>query len=397
MPSSDSPQPISRRSWLLSSSALLLSGRIVRSDDSPAKPAASATPTASSNPSVRVVGTSDKQQPLDLVGEVLTTAQDGGILLRTPANRLWTLTPEQIKSRKPHADTFKLFTADELKQELQREFPAPFRVIERGDFLFCSDLHGKFLDRCSDLFLRLHKAFEAHWKKLKFPLIEPEQKLAVLVFGNRDDYRKYATHEFNPMIAQTSGYFSVMMNRIVLYDVTAGQGSATPLDRVAEQIATIMHEATHQLAFNRGLQRRLADNPLWLSEGLAMYFETPDLNSRTGWKNVGALNAPRARDLFREFEEHPNLSLATFLGSDAVFHEPRRETGAYALAWGLFFFLMKQKPEQMVKYLTTISNKPPLVWDTPAERIQDFEDAFGPLAEVSPETGKFFQRLGRKL
>ena len=34
-------------------------------------------------------------------------------------------------------------------------------------------------------------------------------------------------------------------------------------------VATIIHEATHQLAYNSGMQRRYADNPMWVSEGLA--------------------------------------------------------------------------------------------------------------------------------
>ena len=47
---------------------------------------------------------------------------------------------------------------------------------------------------------------------------------------------------------------------------------------------TVIHEATHQIAFNCGLHTRYADNPLWLTEGMALYFETPDLRSRSGWR-----------------------------------------------------------------------------------------------------------------
>src|SRR5439155_20506161 len=54
------------------------------------------------------------------------------------------------------------------------------------------------------------------------------------------------------------------------------QPSAEPL------VATIVHEATHQIAFNCGLQTRYADIPLWLCEGMAVYFEAPDLARRSG-------------------------------------------------------------------------------------------------------------------
>ena len=45
-------------------------------------------------------------------------------------------------------------------------------------------------------------------------------------------------------------------------------------------MATIVHEATHQIAFNCGMQQRYADIPLWLCEGMAVYFEAPDLASK---------------------------------------------------------------------------------------------------------------------
>lgn len=391
MPDSDSVSPLTRRDWLLAGSSLLLSAhpRCWAQDTLPEK--------KTEQPALHIVGVSEKQQPVDIECELVTEAQDGGLLVRSRDNRLWTMTPRQITSREPASESFRLYTPEELKRQLQHEFPPPFRVVEKGKYLFCTDVNSRFLDRCTDLFLRLRKAFTTHCEKLKLPIVEPPQGLPVVIFAEMQDYRSYATREFDALIAQTTGYYSVMHNRIVLYDITAGAKEAVPLDRLAEQVATIVHEATHQLAFNCGVQQRLADNPLWLTEGLAMYFETPDLESRSGWKNVGAFNTPRARDLFREFEEHPNLSLATFIASDAVFHEPRREAGAYGLAWGLFYFLMKQKPAAMVQFLTGVSRKPVLVWDTPEQRVKEFEAAFGDVGEVSRQSAKFFERLGRKL
>ena len=61
----------------------------------------------------------------------------------------------------------------------------------------------------------------------------------------------------------------------------------------AFNMATIVHEATHQIAFNSGLHVRFADNPLWLTEGMAMYFEGPDPDGGYDWKAIGELNRPR--------------------------------------------------------------------------------------------------------
>src|SRR5207253_9543744 len=88
------------------------------------------------------------------------------------------------------------------------------------------------------------------------------------------------------------------------------------LSAVPYNIATVIHEATHQIAFNSGMHTRYADNPLWLAEGMAMYFETPDLSSKSGWKTAGAVNDLRLGQ-FQEFaaQRRARDSLATLISS----------------------------------------------------------------------------------
>jgi len=42
----------------------------------------------------------------------------------------------------------------------------------------------------------------------------------------------------------------------------------------------------------------------------------------------------------------------------------------------LNYYLMQQRPKQYVAYLKRLAAKPPLVWDTPEERLADFRAAF---------------------
>ena len=78
-------------------------------------------------------------------------------------------------------------------------------------------------------------------------------------------------------------------------------------------VSTIVHEATHQIAFNCGLHTRLSDCPRWLSEGIAMYlFETPDLSSPKGWKSIGCVNQLR----LEQFAKY--LPMRPAAGRDAV-------------------------------------------------------------------------------
>ena len=100
------------------------------------------------------------------------------------------------------------------------------------------------------------------------------------------------------------GYYNQLTNRITTYDITGSDSTDTTASqsshsvgvkilqnpRASSLIATLVHEATHQLAFNAGLHVRLSPTPVWLSEGIATYFETPDLTNSRGWRSIGAIN-----------------------------------------------------------------------------------------------------------
>jgi hypothetical protein len=142
-------------------------------------------------------------------------------------------------------------------------------------------------------------------------------------------------------------------------------------------VATIVHEATHQIAFNTGLQTRFADIPLWLSEGLAVYFETPDLQSAKGWRGIGAVNASRLAK-FREYRQtRPAGSLRTLIADDKRLRDARAALDAYAEAWALNYYLLQTHPREYLAYLQTLSAKQPLMWDDPETRLREFQNAFG--------------------
>jgi hypothetical protein len=184
---------------------------------------------------------------------------------------------------------------------------------------------------------------------------------------------------------------------MVMYDLTAGaQGDIAGILAAAPfNIATVIHEATHQIAFNSGMHTRYADNPLWLVEGMAMYFETPDLTSKSGWKTAGAVNDLRLGQ-FEEFaagRRKPD-SLATLVSSDGRFTDADQMADAYAEAWALSHFLIRAKKEAYVKYLTTLAAKPRLVWNTPEERLKEFRAAFGDdLGQLNNEMLRHLKKL----
>ena len=121
-----------------------------------------------------------------------------------------------------------------------------------------------------------------------------------VVFNDRRSYIAFAQAEVGEAAQSIIGYFSLTTNRMTMYDLTGVEaldhgrkrGTQAEINQVLSQpdaertVATIVHEATHQIAFNCGLHTRLSDCPHWFSEGIAIYFEAPDLSSPRGWRNV---------------------------------------------------------------------------------------------------------------
>ena len=138
-------------------------------------------------------------------------------------------------------------------------------------------------------------------------------------------------------------------------------------------VATIVHEATHQIAFNCGLHTRYSDCPMWFSEGIAVYFETPDLHSPKGWSGIGAVNRPRLAQFQQYLRSRPHDSLRTLISNDKRFRDPKQALDAYAEAWALTYFLLQQHRKQYVEYLRMLSAKKPLLEDGPEKRLAQFQ------------------------
>ena len=142
-------------------------------------------------------------------------------------------------------------------------------------------------------------------------------------------------------------------------------------------VATIVHEATHQLAYNSGLQTRYADNPMWVSEGIAVYFETPDLRSSKGWRNIGSVNQLHMSRFLDSLGTRPPDALKTLLTEDSRFRDPETSSDAYAGAWALNYFLLKARRKEYVNYLQDVGQREPLAELTAEQRLERFKRAFG--------------------
>lgn len=342
-------------------------------------------------------------------GQVLVTAEDGGIMVMAPNGTLWTVEPKDLVAQKKDSEPFHPLSRDELSSELLSELPAGFEIHATHHYLICHDTSREYAAWCGALFERLYMAFTNFWTRKGFKLHEPEFPLVAIVFGNRESYAQYAHPELGKMAESIVGYYSLRSNRVMMYDLTgidslraAGdrRGTAAQINRVlarpeAEQVvATIIHEATHQIAFNSGLQTRLADIPLWVSEGIAVYFETPDLQSAKGWRTIGAVNGSRLAVFRKYLAQRPNTSLKSLISDDKRFRDATSALDAYAEAWALNYYLLQKHPRQYVAYLQMLSEKKQLIWDDPETRLKEFQAAFGDnLGELDADFVRQTQKL----
>ncbi|MDP6466896.1 MAG: DUF1570 domain-containing protein [Pirellulaceae bacterium] len=329
-------------------------------------------------------------RPIHISGKVLVEAQDGGLLLMDSSRVLWAVTPDEITRHDKDQQEFKLLDKEGMSEQLQKELIGRFRVHKTAHYVICYNTSAAYAGWCGALFERLYRAFGTYWKNRGFELDEPKWPLVALVFDDRQSYAQYAKSELGDATSSIIGYFSLRSNRVTMYDLTGvdriGPGrtsSAAQINRILSRpeaertVATIIHEATHQLAFNRGLQTRYADIPLWVSEGLAIYFETPDLRSSKGWRNIGGVNRVRLNEFRRYQQSRPQNSLVTLISDDQRFRSVRTAPDAYCEAWALNYFLIRKHPKEYLKYTKLMAEKKRLLYDSPEERRQQFQEAFG--------------------
>ncbi len=341
-------------------------------------------------------------------GRVLVEAADG-VLLEAADGVLWLATKDETVSRSADDAPFKALEAAATGQRLLTELPPGFDVHTTRHYVIAFNTSRAYAQWVGALFERLYGAFTNYWSRRGFELHDPEFPLVVVVFGSREAYLAHARAELGEGADTIIGYYSLRTNRVTMFDLTGieayggGLGNRRPnaaaINRLLSQpgaekgVATIIHEATHQIAYNCGLHTRFADIPLWVSEGLAVYFETPDLSSVKGWRTIGAVNTERLAR-FRQYTANRGAgSLESLVSDDARFRNARTALDAYAEAWALNYFLIRQRPKEYAKYVKSLAAKQRLDWDKPAARLSEFQAAFGELKALDREFLRYFEKL----
>jgi len=325
---------------------------------------------------------------------VKTVSQDGDVkIVLEERDGYWRIiSKKDIIEQWSDDVAFEPYTRDEMKKRLKAEFPKQFRIIETKRYMIVSDTSAAYATWCGNLLEQLDTAFLEHWQTKGFDLSEPEFPLVAVIFADYGNFVVCTRDEVGPGVTEISSYYNQQSNRIVFYDLTgrevygAVRGSANRRLREilsrpesAKAVSAFVHEAVHQISFNCGMFPRYAACPVWVSEGIATLYETPDFNSVKAWSSDIKVNRTRLNRFYRYISERqPHEPMRQLVESD----DPFRLTGgdplldSYATCWTMMHFFNAKHGDQLVKYLKSISEKQPFLVDSRETRLKDFESVF---------------------
>ncbi len=285
--------------------------------------------------------------------------------------RLFEFRPADVASIRKSASSFRSYSYSQMRSRLADEFGRQFEITGTGNYLVVHP-HGQ-KDLWAQRFEDLHRDFVHYFSIRGFKIREPEFPLIGVVWPSKEDFRRHAVRSGAKIGPNVIGYYSPVTNRVHLYDAMKNKHDRAGWQQTA---STIIHEATHQTAFNTGIHTRFAGTPMWVAEGLGTLFEArgvyssrkyPHQSDRINRERLMSYKA-RAKDLAEGF-------VMDMISSDRIFQtDPEL---AYAQAWALTFHLVETQPHRYTKYLALTAERKPGEVYSAAARIADFTSVFG--------------------
>lgn len=339
--------------------------------------------------------------------------------------RLDLLEFDKITSFEKVSTQFKSDSIVKVRDDLKKQYGRNFEITAKGHYVVCAPRgrageYARLLDG-------IYNRFFSYFRVRQLKVSEPEFPLVALIFPDHASFARYAAGDGVRAARGLMGYYHHHTNRVALFDPgdsVAAAGDEQPalwnlsgfpqLERPYAKLAggisastgssdsglrdTMIHEATHQVAFNTGLHSRIGEDPKWIVEGLATVYEAP------GIRDGGAL-AKTAEQInrdrfvwFMNFAETRRRkgALRGFIAGDNAFNAALLD--GYSQAWALSFYLIQTRSSAYAAYLNTVAHRDPLKPYGSAERLQDFQDAFGKNLDVLDANFlKFMKNLAASL
>jgi Protein of unknown function (DUF1570) len=260
---------------------------------------------------------------------------------------------------------FEPYSGLKIQEHLQKLFGNRYEVSLTANYVVVHP-RGK-RDEWAEPFQSLYGRFTHYFAVRGFELHNPEFPLIVVVTETPEEFNRISQKDGLTNPESWAGYYSQVSNWIVT------KGWVSP----GEAESTLIHEALHQYAFNRGLHRRYAVTPKWGVEGLAAMFESPGVNdSRNHTADKDRIHGWYFKYMERLVDEPgEGKLLRELVASDEPFDRDPAE--AYAWSWALVWYLTETRPAAFNEWLKLTSNRQQLVDYSTSQRLADFQRAFG--------------------
>ena len=354
----------------------LLIGIVLFSTDSAA---------AQSQPNITIKVSKKKKvyvgKPISWDGEELLMLRRDGRLSFLP-----------VKSKEDYSkisNGFRPYTANEVKSKLRKEFGSQYQISATQNFVVVHP-HGDY-NVWAMPFQRLYERFKLYFSSRGFSLQQPQFPMVAVVLKSRADFDRFL-RKYHKYDSQILGYYSRVSNRIITYDQSEGKGIRG--SGWFFNADTIIHEATHQTAFNTGVHNRYAVNSRWISEGLAMMFEAPGVNNSMRYhRQSDRINRDRLIGL-KQYLKQGQLegTLTKIVLRDDIFRSDPQK--AYSQAWGLTFFLSEKMPAKYQRFLRSDAKRSEFKDHTARNRAAAFAKAFGSdFKSLEKQMISFFEKL----
>ena len=315
-----------------------------------------------------------------------------------------------------------------LAAELLRELGSGFEARTTRHYLVAAP-RGR-ARKYVELFEEIYRTFHMHFSVRGFEIERPEFPLVAIVFPDHTAFEQYARSDDVSAGPGLMGYYMPTTNRIALFEGSPTRNSSGRLllprsrsslrqfpfpewngpDRSSRNLPdtqfptsflaresgviraglrdTMVHEATHQVAFNVGLHSRTRANPQWVVEGLATCFESQGMRDSSAGRRVSDRINRERFIWFRNYvrERRKDRSLSDFVASDEPFRKATLD--AYAEAWALSFFLIETRPGKYMTYLKRLAA------GESRDRSKLFSEVMGTgMRMLEAEMLRFFERL----
>lgn len=309
-------------------------------------------------------------QGREVEGLPLAWSEENVVLLERDG-RLLDVDPRRVGKFQKVNGAFQTFSQSTLQSKLREEFGKAFEVVARGPYLV---VHPRGRGgHWSRRFEELYRSCVHYFKVRGFELEEPQFPLVAIVLPSQEEFMRYARRQGDRAGSNVLGYYSLQTNRIAMFDNGAVDSAGWE-----EKALTIVHEATHQTAFNTGIHKRYAPPPRWVVEGLGTLFEAPGVwNSRAYLRQQDRIN----RDQLAEFNrqraagKRSDVRFVELISSDRMFQSD--SAAAYAESWAFTFYLVETQPRQFARYLKATASRDDFTPYPAAQRLRDFTEIFG--------------------